>query len=114
MRGSQRAFVTTKLLVSFLSGALTSMLALIFDFALTCTILPCTVPKAGLGLSPIYVRALIGGLFYSHPLVYTMVYTQEGCPLEDARVGLISFRVTKIYQGKWIWLFQECHLMKSV
>lgn len=74
VRGGQKAFVAAKLLVSFLSGALTSMFALAFDLALTCTALPCTVPKAGLGLSPIHAEALMGDLFYSHPFLYTMVY----------------------------------------
>lgn len=74
VRGGQGAFVATKLLVSFLSGALLSMFALAFDFALTSTALPRTVPKAGMGLSPIHACALMGGLFYSRPLVYTLAY----------------------------------------
>ena len=73
-RGSKRAFILTKMAISFLSGAIIAVLPLLFDFALTSCTLPAIIPKVSLGLSPIGTEALMGELFYEHPLVYTMVY----------------------------------------
>lgn len=50
------------------------MLPLLFDFALTSSTLPAIIPKVSLGLSPIGTAALMGELFYEHPLVYTLIY----------------------------------------
>ena len=74
IRGGKRPFVQTKLLVSFLTGALIAVLPLLFDFVLTSAILPAIVPKAGLGLSPISTKSLLGDLFYAKPFWYVLVY----------------------------------------
>jgi hypothetical protein len=74
IRGSQKSLVRTKILVSFLTGAVLAVLPLVFDFALTCTTLPAIIPKVSLGLSPIGTDALLGELFYAHPLGYTLIY----------------------------------------
>jgi hypothetical protein len=74
IRGSKKSFVQTKMLVSFLTGAVLAVFPLLFDFALTCTILPAIIPKVSLGLSPINTGALMGDLFYTHPLRYTLIY----------------------------------------
>lgn len=50
------------------------MLPLLFDFALTSSTLLAIIPKVSLGLSPIGTAALMGELFYEHPLVYTLIY----------------------------------------
>lgn len=74
IRGSKKTFVLTKMAISFLSGATIAMLPLLFDFALTSSTLPAIIPKVSLGLSPIGTEALMGELFYEHPLVYTLIY----------------------------------------
>lgn len=74
IRGSKKSFVQTKMLVSFITGAVIAVLPLLFDFALTSSTLPAIVPKAGLGLSPIGINALMGALFYEHPFLYTLIY----------------------------------------
>lgn len=74
IRGSKKAFIQTKMLVSFLNGAVIVILPLLFDFVLTCTTLPAIIPKAGLGQSPISMECLMGEFFYEHPLIYTLIY----------------------------------------
>uniref|UniRef100_UPI00405752FF hypothetical protein n=1 Tax=Agathobacter sp. TaxID=2021311 RepID=UPI00405752FF len=74
IRGSKKTFVLTKMVISFLSGATIAVLPLLFDFALTSSTLPAIIPKVSLGLSPIGTEALMGELFYEHPLIYTLVY----------------------------------------
>lgn len=74
IRGRKGAFVLTKMLVSFVNGAVIAVLPLLFDLAMTGCTLPAIVPKVGLGLSPIGPGALLGDLFYEHPCLYTLIY----------------------------------------
>lgn len=74
IRGGKRAFVLTKMLVAFMTGAVIAVLPLLFDFVLTSSTLPAITPKVGLGLSPIGTGALLGDLFYTHPLIYVLIY----------------------------------------
>lgn len=74
VRGRKADFVWTKMLVSFLNGAVIVMLPLVFDFVLTSSTLPAIIPKAGMGLSPISADSLLAELFYTYPLVYTLIY----------------------------------------
>lgn len=75
------------------------MLPLLFDFALTSSTLPAIIPKVSLGLSPIGTAALMGELFYEHPLVYTLIYIginglfpQEQWANIDNRAFYINFQ----------------------
>lgn len=74
IRGEKYIFVLTKMLVSFVSGAVIAILPLLFDFVLTSSTLPAIVPKVDLGLSTIGTKALLGDLFYDHPFWYTLIY----------------------------------------
>ena len=74
IRGGKTPFILTKFLVSFVNGAIIALLPLLFDFALTSSVLPAIMPKVGLGLSPIGARALLGDLFYDYPFIYTLIY----------------------------------------
>ena len=73
-RGGKKAFILTKILVSYINGAVIAVLLLLFDFALTSSTLPIIIPKVSLGLSPINTGALLGDLFYEYPLIYTLIY----------------------------------------
>ena len=74
IRGEKSAFVCTKMAVSFLSGAVIVMSALVFDFILTSSTITAIMPKGGMGTSPIGTESLLGELFYTYPLLYTLIY----------------------------------------
>ncbi len=74
VRGDKKGFILTKFFIFFLTGAVISMLPLLFDFALTSSTLPALIPQKGLGLSPVKTNDLMANLFYSNPFLYTILY----------------------------------------
>lgn len=79
VRRSQKDYVRTKYLVTFLSGAVVAVLPLMFDFLITNLAVPAVPPQSGYGLSSISARDFLGDLYFAHPFLYLLAYlTMDG------------------------------------
>ena len=74
MRYGQKAYIRVKYFVTFISGAVVAVLPLLFDFVLTNLVLPSTCPQRGLNQSMIRNENSMAECFYTHPLLYVIIY----------------------------------------
>ncbi len=103
-RGEKKNYLAAKFAVAFFNGAAISGIPLIFDFLLTGTVLPAIIPQSGLGLFSITDDALMGGLFYTRPFLYLLLYLL----MDMVFFGLINmitiWAVSFVNNGFWIVL----------
>ena len=65
---------------AFVSGALIGMIPLVFDFLLTAMVFPMVIPQVGTGTFPVAAMDIMSGVFYTHPLVYNLIFVLiDGC-----------------------------------
>lgn len=74
VRYGKKQYVCAKYIVTFVSGAVTAILPLVFDFLLTGLVLPAIVPQRGFGVFPIDADMIMAELYYSKPYLYHFVY----------------------------------------
>ncbi|MDE7271947.1 MAG: hypothetical protein K2N95_02635 [Lachnospiraceae bacterium] len=74
MRCGKKQYVRAKYIVTFVSGAVTAICPLLFDFLLTGMVLPAVVPQRGFGVFPIDADMLMAELYYSKPFIYHLMY----------------------------------------
>lgn len=60
--------------MTFVSGAVTAVLPLLFDFLLTGLVLPAIVPQSGVGIFPVVADMIMAELYYSKPFLYHFLY----------------------------------------
>lgn len=103
-RGKKKEYLAAKFIVAFVSGAVISVLPLLFDFLLTGTILPAIIPQRGMGIFPITDGDLMAGLFYTNPYLYLILYLL----LDAVFFGLMNiiaiWAVNFVSNGFWIVL----------
>lgn len=103
-RGEKNAYLAAKFIVAFISGAVISVVPLLFDFLLTATTFPTIIPQAGIGTFPLCAADLMAGLFYTHPYLYIILYLL----LDAVFFGLINvisiWAVSFVSNGFWIVL----------
>ena len=62
------------------SGALIGMIPLVFVFLLTAMVFPMVIPQVGTGTFPVTAMDIMSGVFYTHPLVYNLIFVLiDGC-----------------------------------
>jgi hypothetical protein len=74
IRFGKKQYVCAKYIVTFVSGAVTAIIPLLFDFLLTGLVLPYVVPQRGFGIFPIDADMVMAELYYSKPFLYHFVY----------------------------------------
>lgn len=74
VRGGWRKYLGAKYAAVFLSGGAVAVLPLVFDFTAVNLFLPAVKPQAGMGLAAIGEGSFLGGLYFSHPLIYLLCY----------------------------------------
>ena len=73
-------YVGAKYGAAFVSGALIGMIPLVFDFLLTAMVFPMVIPQVGTGTFPVAAMDIMSGVFYTHPLVYNLIFVLiDGC-----------------------------------
>ena len=50
------------------------MIPLVFDFLLTAMVFPMVIPQVGTGTFPVAAMDIMSGVFYTHPLVYNLIF----------------------------------------
>lgn len=74
VRYGKKKYICAKYIVTFVSGAITAILPLLFDFLLTGLVLPAIVPQRGFGVFPIDADMIMAELYYSKPYIYHFIY----------------------------------------
>ena len=79
-RGKKSDYIRAKYGAAFVSGALIGMIPLVFDFLLTAMVFPMVIPQVGTGTFPVAAMDIMSGVFYTHPLVYNLIFVLiDGC-----------------------------------
>ena len=79
-RGKKSDYIRAKYGAAFVSGALIGMIPLVFDFMLTAMVFPMVIPQVGTGTFPVAAMDIMSGVFYTHPLVYNLIFVLiDGC-----------------------------------
>ena len=73
-RGRKKSYISAKYKTAFVSGCVIGIMPLVFDFILTAMVFPMVIPQVGTGTFPIRGIDVMSGVFYTHPLVYVLLY----------------------------------------
>lgn len=75
IKAKRRDYYTAKYLSVFLSGFAVTLMILLFSLWISAMFFPALLPEAATATyCPYDNSAMLAGLFYSHPLVYTLIY----------------------------------------
>lgn len=74
LRTNRKKYLLGKYVSIFLTAGIAVTLPLIIDFILTAAVLPALLPDVTTALFPIFYQSMWSNLFYTHPLIYTMLY----------------------------------------
>lgn len=92
-RGGKRNYVLAKACAVFLSGGLTVLIPLAVNFAAVACFVPAILPVVTyMPYYGVYHGTLWSGLFYTHPLVYVLLYLA----LDFVFAGLLAVAVMSV------------------
>lgn len=74
IRGKRKDYYFARFISSFISGGIVVIVPLFLNILLYCTTLPSLTPEVARGTSPIFADCMWSELFYSHPMVYVVLY----------------------------------------
>lgn len=73
-RGKKVNYMTAKLIAVFLSAGAAAVIPLLFNLWSTALLVPAVIPDASTGFFVIFSECFAADVFYSHPMVYIMIY----------------------------------------
>lgn len=103
-RGEKKLYIASKFICSFVMGAVTSTVPLLFDFILTNMVLPAVIPQRGTGLFPIVDNMIMSELFYTHPYIYVALYLLMDALFFGLFNMIALWAVSFVNNGFWIVL----------